>query len=275
LDFRGRFDAALTELAEHVQGVARAAPTPKQLVLAQMIETTDDELWAWLCPYSSPDDNWSRREFSDAIRNLRSDELEAAVAIGWSARAGYKMYESDLLGTIRRATGARDASARRMIRTLADDGFLEEAEADYRGRELAWYDKKILWNLRRVAQRSGLFSAIPPPFPERLSGLLAYERPGLFVGRGWRAIRFHEPLLTVLDASEPVTVVVVRCDEPARTWAFRSPDDRIPLRAARSIMETELTAVHPLAWRGHPRFIYDLPLPFDLAKFDDLGLLCA
>ena len=69
LDFRGRFDAALTELAEHVKSVARAAPTPKQTILAEMIKNADAELWARLspAPVHEMNGNRARRQTSFAI----------------------------------------------------------------------------------------------------------------------------------------------------------------------------------------------------------------
>jgi len=48
LDFRGRFDDALKQLADHVSGVGQAVPIPKQTVLAEMIANADAELWARL-----------------------------------------------------------------------------------------------------------------------------------------------------------------------------------------------------------------------------------
>jgi hypothetical protein len=274
LDFRGRFDAALTELADHVQGVVQAVPTPKQTILAEMIKNADVEVWARLSAGAGSQEEWKQTEAADVIRDLRSDELEAAVSIasGWSG-GEYKIWESDLIDTIRRASDTSDAGARRIMKRLAACGFLDEAEdLDYsRQSESAWCDGSLLWILRRVARRSGLFPALPPPLPERLSSLLAYEKPVSITGRGWYAVRYAEPVLTALDASEAVVVAVARHADPARTWVFRSLDDRAPLKAERYFTRTDLTPANPFAALAEER---DLELVgFDLATFDDLGLL--
>lgn len=89
LDFRGRFDAALAELADHIGGLTRAVATPKQTIIAEMIKNADHELWASLPRGAESRDEWKQTEAADAIRELRSDELEAAVRIAssWSGRS--------------------------------------------------------------------------------------------------------------------------------------------------------------------------------------------
>jgi hypothetical protein len=131
LDFRGRFDDALKELADHVSGIARAVPTPKQTILAEMIANADAELWARLSAGGGRNE-WKQSEAADVIRDLRSNELEAAVGIGamWS---GYKVWDSHLVRTVRRASDTSDAGAWRIIKRLAAAGFLDEADdLDYR-----------------------------------------------------------------------------------------------------------------------------------------------
>jgi hypothetical protein len=273
LDFRGRFDAALTELADHVKGVARAVPTPKQTILAEMIERADAELWARLCAGAGSRDGWKQSEAANVIRDLRSDELESAVSIGakWSGQVD-KMWESDLVHIIHHATDSSEASARRIMRRLAANGFLDEADdLDYdKQSERAWCDGSILWILRRAARRSGLFPALPPPLPERLSSLLAQETPVEIIGHKWYAVRFAKPILTVLNAGESAVVAVGRIEDPARTWAFRSPGDRDPLRAERYFALTELTP-DPFASLLEKR--EREVVRFGLTIFDDLGLL--
>jgi TIR domain len=273
LDFRGRFDAALTELADHVKGIARAVPTPKQTILAEMVQQADAELWTRLCAGAGSRDEWKQSEASNVIRDLRFDELESVVSIGakWSGQV-YKMWESDLVHIIRRATDSSEAVARRIMKRLAVNGFLDEADdLDYdRQSERAWCDGSILWILLRAARRSGLFPALPPPLPERLSSLLANENAVDIIGPKWYAVRFAKPILTVLDAGESAIVAVSRIEDPARTWAFRSRGDRDPLRAERYFAPTELTP-DPFASLGEER---DLQIVhFGLTMFDDLGLL--
>jgi hypothetical protein len=273
LDFRGRFDDALQKLADHVSEIGQAVPTPKQTVLAEMIVNADAELWARLSAGGGRDE-WKQSGAADAIRDLRSDELEAAVSIGstWSGEQ-YKEWDSDLVKTIRRASDTSDAGARRIIKRLAAAGFLDEADdLDYSKQpEDAWCDGSILGILRRAARRSGLFPSLPPPLPERLTSLLAHEKSIDITGTGWYAVRFAAPVSTALDVGGTAVVAVARHADPGRTWVFRSSDDRSPLRAERYFTPTDLAPANPFASLPAGR---DIELVgFDIATFDDLGLL--
>ena len=275
LDCRGRFNAALAELADHVQGVARSAAMPKQTILAEMIAGADTELWGRLSRGGAREE-WKQGEAADVVRDLRSEDLEAAVFIGtlWSGQQ-YKEWESDLLNTIRRVTDASDAGALRILKRLVANGILNEAnDLDYSEMpERAWCDGSLLWVLRRAARRSGLFPALPPPMPERLSSLLAYEKPAQIIGTDFYAVRFTQPVLTALDPRETAEVAVARHGDPGCTWAFRSPGDQAPLKSDRYFTPTDLTPANPCAPTGEG---YDLEnVRFDLATFDDLGLLLA
>ena len=270
LDFRGRFDDALKELAAHVSGIGRAVATPKQTILAEMIADADVELWTRLSG-NVREGEWKQSEVADMIRDLRSDELEAAVLVG-SKWSGLKLWDSDLLNTIRRATKTSEAGARRISKRLAAAGFLDEADdLDYSEQpECAWYAGGILRILYPAARRSGLFPLLLPPLPERLSGLLASERPVCIIGKGWYAQRFAVPVVTVLDSCRKAVVAVARVSDPGRTWVFQSSTDRHPLRAERYFTPTDLrpdplTAAsdsHETELRGG-----------DLVRFDDLRLL--
>ena len=239
-----------------------------------MIAHADAELWARLSAGAGGRDEWKQSEAAAAIRDLRSDELEAAVSIAsrWSGQQ-YKEWDSDLVATIRRASDTSDAGARRIIKKLDAAGFLAEADdLDYRKQsEGAWCDGSILWILRCAARRSGLFPSLPPPLPERLSSLLAYEKPMMMVSQGWYAIRLAVPVATALDASGTAVVAVARYADPGRTWVFRSPGDRAPLRAERYFTPTDLTPANPFASLSEGRD--QESVGFDLATFDDLGLL--
>jgi hypothetical protein len=271
LDFRGRFDDALKQLADHVSGVGQSVPIPKQTVLAEMIANADAELWARLSAGGGREE-WKQSEAANVIRDLRSDELEAAVVIGskWSE---YKEWDSDLVQMICRTSDTGDAGARRIIKRLAAAGFLEEADdLDYsKQREHAWCDGSVLLILRRAARRSGLFPSLSPPLPERLSSLLSYGKAVEIFAKGWYAVRFATPVATALDASGEVVVAVSRHADPRRTWVFRSADDRAPLSAERYFAPTDLTPSNPFASMPEG---YDLEhVGFDLAMFDDLNLL--
>ncbi|MGH6904543.1 MAG: toll/interleukin-1 receptor domain-containing protein [Geminicoccaceae bacterium] len=102
LDFRGRFDAAVTELADHLRGVAGAAPTPKQTILAEMIRDADAELWARLGAGTGAA-HWSQSEAADVIRELRSP----------SARGGRARTTRHGKTSLWRPSGARPAPVRR------------------------------------------------------------------------------------------------------------------------------------------------------------------
>jgi hypothetical protein len=249
LDFRGRFDAAVSELTDHVKGVERILPIPKQTILANMIEQADSELWQRLTRGSGSREKWARSDAAAAIRDLRPDELEAAVSIawGWSGQ-DFKQWEDDLVRTIRRATDTADSGARRILRRLAEGGWLEEAtDLDYREHSgKAWCDGEILWILRRAARRSCLFARLPPPMPERLSSVLKYEKQFQVIGKSWYAVHFATPLATAERAEElAIAAVAGRVDEAGRTWMFRSSDDRAPLLRHLYTAMTELTPSDP------------------------------
>lgn len=274
LDFRGRFQEALAELGDHIKGITRTVLTPKQAVIADMIRNANGELWARLCAGTDSRDEWKQTEVANVIRGLRSDELEAAVAIGWKwSGQSYKEWEDNLERTIQQAIGASHGGALRILKTLADNGFLEEAkDLDYsRMSEQAWCDGSLLWILRRSARRSGLFAGLPPPLPERLSSLLAYERPIYVMGEGWYAVHFAHLELTALDAHESAIVAVSRL-KPAHTWIFRSSDDRNPLEAERYFTPTDITPANPFSsFQGDAQEAQSFG--FDVSMFDDVGLL--
>ena len=274
IDFRGRFDSAIAELRKHLAGVKSAPPIPKQAVIAAMIREADDELWTRLTAGAGSKDDWSRPEFADLVHGLTSRELEGAVVVGarWSGKH-YKWWENHLVKVLTRATGATGASSKRLLQGLIAKGFLEPAtDLDYgRGKEAAWCDTSALWILRRAARRSGLFANLPPPIPERLSGVLAYERSLSIISKGWYAIRFVKPVKTVLEPNVEGILAVVRY-EPPTTWVFRSEDDRDPLHVEKSYGLTELTPSDPLAsLQDEDRD--QLTPGFDLFTFDDLGVL--
>jgi len=272
LDSRGRFDDALKELAVHVSGVAQAVPIPKQTILAEMIANADAELWARLSAGTGERDKWKQSEAANVIRDLRSDDLEAAVNIG-STWSEYKAWDSDLAKIICRTSDTSDAGARRIIKRLAAAGFLEEADdLDYSEQpERAWCDGSILLILRRAARRSGLFPSLPPPLPERLSSLLAYGKPAEISGKEWYAVRFAAPVATALDTCVGAVVAVSRNADPGRTWVFRSADDRAPLKSERYFTPSDLTPSNPFGSSSDRRDLESLG--FDLATFDDLSLL--
>ena len=274
LDFRGRFDDALKELAGHVSGIAQAIPTPKQTLLAEMIAKADAELWERLTAGRAGRDEWTQSETANVIRDLRSDELEAAVSIAskWSGQRE-KMWASELSKTICRASDTSQAGARRIINRLAAAGFLVEADdLDYRKQpECAWYDGSILWILKRASRRSGLFPSLPPPMPERLSSLLTYAKPMTIISRGWYAVRFATPIATALDSGGTAVVAVSRRVDSGRTWVFRSADDCAPLQAESYLVPTELTPASPFA--SNPEGSEQQLVGYDLATFDDLRLL--
>jgi hypothetical protein len=238
-----------------------------------MIKNADAELWSRLCSGARSEEQLRQSEVADAIRDLRSDELKAAVSICtlWGGSV-YKIWERELVGIIGNAADCTDVGARRIMKRLTDQGFLNEADdLDYsRTSDRAWCCGDTLWVFRRAARRSGLFPALPPPLPERLSSLLTYEHPIEISGKGWHAVHFSKPVHTILDANKTAIVAVASKTDPARTWVFRSPDDSTPL-----IAERYFSVVYELApadkWaRRHLEFV-----GFDLATFDDLGLLRA
>jgi len=82
-------------------------------------------------------------------------------------------------------------------------------------------------------------------------------------------VRFAQPVPTVLDPDETAVVVVARQTAPARTWAFRSPDDRAPRTAERYVTRYDLTPTERFVTQG----IEPLHVGFELSVFDDLEVL--
>jgi hypothetical protein len=267
LDFRGRFDAALDSLADHINGVTAVVPTPKQAIVADMVGAADTELWARLSAGRGSAEEWSQQDAADVIRRLRSVELEAAVSIA-SVWSDDKLWDDDLLRILVRAANCSPVLARSLRDTLVDRGFIVAAnDLDYgRNRDRAWFDGSLLWILRRAARRSGLFPALGLPLPERLSSFLAYQSPLQISGKGWYAVRFANATATSLEPDALAIAVVARHEEPARTWAFRSHQKTKPLKVERYAGPAEIDSDPPIG-RESARF------GFGLSAFDDLCLL--
>jgi len=270
LDCRGRFDEALKELVGHVSGAVKATSDPPQEILAKMITNADAELWARLSHGGGGE--WERSDAANAIRDLRPDELDAAVRIG-AVWKDYKLWDSDIVDIIRRGSHTSVAGARRILKKLAEKRFLEEAnDLDYSEQpEIAWCDGDILRILRRAAERSGRFVFLPPPLPERLSSLLAYEKPVEIISTGWYAVRFEMPVVTALDTNGAAIIAISSHAEPRRTWVFRSADDRTPLTKEQYFSVTEISPTDPFACSSEKGRLQMLRL--DLSVFDDLNLL--
>jgi hypothetical protein len=269
LDFRGRFDSAFAELAEQLKGVDLSIATPKQAVVAEIIANADAGLWEDLSAGTGGE--WEQDEAASLIRDLRSDELEAAVAISAQlSRDTYKTWEDDLLHTIHLAAEVNDARARRIIGRLVELGFLEQAtDLDYSKRSSnAWCPGSVQKILLRAARQSKLFPILPPPIPDRISSLLTYERRVWITGIGWYAVRFDKPLITSVDSKQPAIVAISRSANPKQTWIFRQSNDRIPLVTDRSFPLSKLVPGDPYAYDGEFG-----KARIDLSTFDDLGLL--
>jgi hypothetical protein len=264
LDFSGRVEAALDELVRALQGAPLDVAVPKQTVIAGMIRNGVAELWARLSWF--PNSEWTQADAAEVVRGLRSNELEAAVAIG-SRWSGQKMWEGQLVHTARRATGSGEAAARQLVKGLENAGFLREADdLDYRQQpEKAYYDTELLQILRHAARRSALFPELPAPIPERLGDLLAFGTPITIFSKGWYAIRYLRPVLADLDSYTGIVAVVVRTEPEPTTWGFRLPDDDAPLRVLRSHLLGDLPRAGDDSESAH--------VGFELAVFDDLGLL--
>lgn len=275
VDFRGRFNAAIEELRDQIIELESKPAITKQAVIATMIRSSDDELWKRLTSGSTNEDRWSRSEFADLVQMLTTPQLEGVVAVGsqWTGQE-YKWWESDLLHVLKKAADTSAPSAKRLLKSLVVQGFLEPAEdLDYRSRqEAAWCDTSALWLMRRAARRSGLFPALPAPMPERLSEVLAYDRAVEIISEGWYAIRFSEPVKTDLSTSTLAMAAVVRADPPT-SWIFRSADDRQPLSVEKQYGITALTPDDPYAsLQGSEKDRTHL-VGFALTAFDDLGIL--
>lgn len=273
VDFRGRFEAAMHEVVRRITGEESAPVVPKQAVIADMVRSADDELWNRLTAGAGGGDEWSRSDFADVVHGLTAQELEGAVAIG-SCRIEYKVWEDSLKGQLSRSTRSSEARARILLQGLIAKGFLAPAtDLDYSKRqEAAYCPGSALFILQRAARRSGLFPGLPPPLPERLSALLAYQSGIDLVGNGWHASRYGEPVPFGLEPAIAMMAAVARL-QPPRTWAFRSVDDPVPVTAGEYLTPAGLIAGNaPDELRSAPRESERL-LGLDMATFDDLGVL--
>lgn len=86
LDFRSRFQDGMRELLDHLAGFDAEIPMPNQAVVAGIIRDADLELWSRLTVARGSRVEWHQPEVANIIRELSSNELEAALEMGmlWS-----------------------------------------------------------------------------------------------------------------------------------------------------------------------------------------------
>ncbi len=260
LDLRTDLIAGVHQLASFLRGEPRIIQKPRQVVLAELIEGADEELWT---RYRYSRKHLQQSSFAQLVRSMNDDELTAAVAIAYRWK-GYKEWEDGLIGIIIRYTRSDPSTARRILHRLVDLGLLEPAtDLDYSSSdEKAYTDGDEILPLRRFAVRSRAFDFLPPPPPERLSEALATREPCSVVSQGWSADNFGEPMPR---KDNPGRVkVVVQQYEPERAWIFASADDRTP----------EIVNERRSWWtEGYPSTGEMEHVGFTLDRFDDLGLL--
>lgn len=171
IDCRRNLQNGVRELIDFLNGKSPIVAVPPQATFAEIIEEADDELWGRLtCGLGSSSGGEPNREAtSELIRTLGKNQLEASLAVGvnWTADQ-YKHFLSWLVDDVQKYVQTDEQGAKRLIRDLLNLGILEEAtDIDYHGREPAYTQGDILWVIKRVAQRSGLFA--------RFAGLERYE----------------------------------------------------------------------------------------------------
>jgi TIR domain-containing protein len=261
IDMRSSFMAGVERFVSALRGEARSVHKPRQAVVAELIESADDELWG----------RYSRRglrqsDFANLLRSLSDDELTAAVAIAhrWE---GFKAWDDGLIRIIESVIECDPTTARRIIRRLVDTGLLEPArDLDYSRRSsVAYTDGSALVPLRRFAVRSRAFDFLPPPPPELLSEVLAAVEPCGVASDGWYSLNFGEPVPRKDDSR--LVKVGVQQYEPQRAWIFASAEDHAPelLYERRSSSDwTENSMADHGLMEG---------VGFALDRFDDLRLL--
>jgi len=261
IDLRTDLTAGVHRLMSFLYGEPRVIQKPRQAVLAELVESADEELWH---RYSRND--LQQASFAQLIRSMNDDEFTAAITVAHQWK-DYKAWDDDLIEIITGCTKSDPTTARRILRRLVDLGLLDPAtDLDYsRSASKAYTDGDALIPLRSFAVRSRAFDFLPPPPPERLSEVLTARDPCSVVSRGWYALNFGQSVPRN-DNSGCVKVVVQRY-EPGRAWIFASADDRAPEIAHGRRSSVEWTE-DPFANSGPMEHV-----GFALDQFDDLGLL--
>jgi hypothetical protein len=104
LDFRGRFNSAVAELAAQVRGADLSIPMPKQAVLAEMIANADAELWARLQAGLGSEEKWEQDEAANVDRFVTWVEIipeNPFAASGETEHVGFGLPVFDDLGLLR------------------------------------------------------------------------------------------------------------------------------------------------------------------------------
>jgi hypothetical protein len=154
IDLRTNFRAGADRLISFLSGVAPAFETPKQGVLAEIVENADDELWRHL----ARNPLLRQSSFAQLIRSLTDDELVAAVAI--AANWKYQQaYDNHLLHLIQHHADCDLLRARIILDRLVAVQLLEPI-ADLPD---AYTGGDALLPLRNCAMVSGVFDFLPPP----------------------------------------------------------------------------------------------------------------
>lgn len=261
IDLRTDFTAGIHQLVSFLRGEPRIIRKPRQVVLAELIEDADEELW-----YRFTRNDLRRSSFAQLVRSMDDDELTAAVAIAywWD---GFKASESDLIEWIAGYTRTDFSIGRRVLNRLVDLGLLVQVfdRPDSYLDEKAYTHGEIFFPLRDFAIRSRAFDFLPPPPPEKLSEILTTQDPCTVYSHDWSAFNFGEPEPRK-DSSGCVKVLVQR-HEPARAWIFASADDRAPEIVDERHVFERLVGL----WSSHPG--KQVIVGFALDRFDDIGLL--
>jgi TIR domain len=264
IDFRSDFKGALAELANFLRSAPDEIPLPKQAVLAKTLEKAGEGLWQTFSMGMAGAD-LDKQETANLLRNLSERELEAAVAIShdWWANE-YKRWESYFVDQIRRRVHVDENGARRILRKLEEDGFIEKAtDLDYSRREQAYTQGDLAWIVKRVAQQTGVFDYLPRPEPYTLSQFLTSKEAVLIFAsdKGWSAGKSSTPMPA--EDGTPVLAVVSR-ESPPRSWSFSSDQDE----CLRALDKTWPLGKPPLGPGSRSVFVR-----LTIDEFDDLHLL--
>ena len=265
IDFRERFAQAMAELKTNLAASPRAVLTSRQTAIATLIENADSDLWTILT--NNLQREFTRPDIANLVRELRSNELEALVAISnkWKV-SEYKWFEDDLIQLIKSAAATGDSGASRVFHSLCNYGFFERADdLDYtRQPSQGWCANEILRVANRIFRQSGVFRVLPPPLPERLSALLSYPRRLSYIGNEWFADRYPEPAVTKLSSGE--FGAIVSSSSPAATWLFRCSNGNA-IRFDRKISKFELSPQENSKSRADCELCL---VPFRFSTFNDL-----
>jgi hypothetical protein len=260
IDLRHDFLRKMSELISFLKGEKATVPTPRQMVIAELVERAPSGLWQTIRQQSV-----GQQDMADLVRTMTDKEIDAAIAIGrgWSGKIS-NTRESDLTRSLEYQLKVNPVEAKRLLRRLEDLGLIALArDLYYRRGQVAYTQGAPLWVLKRAAQQTGLFKSLGAPEPYSLSQFLMYRQPVMLTSSPSLFYAKKFDTVTLID-NNPVFAVIERQEKPGQSWIFSSAHDDRP----RHIFNLRHGIPNPRGELHHVMMFH-----MELKEFDDLGLL--